>query len=200
MVDGGGVGSGLASVRDPRVAFGLSWIDRKTLVVEYPNDLSLEDDWKDTFGLGGYGRAIYMPASREAIAPMHWTVTAELKVVSEKKLTRGHLTTMTISGTRLYDYSYYDSAEPDSSVALLESWGLQAGGETWAGIVVGLIAPTYPKVMAHLDLDPEADGIAIRSSKRAHLMLVADRIAEAKQDPEILKAAVECARRLDRIE
>jgi hypothetical protein len=193
-------GSGLACVGEPRVALGLRWADNKTLVVRYPGDLSLENDWQNTFGHGGHGRAVYEPVSRDSIAPIEWTVSSQFEVVSEKELARGRLITIAFAGRRIYDYSYYDSWEPDSSAAFLASLGLQAGGETWAGMVRGLIEPDHPKIMSHLELDPEGDGIAIRSSRRSSLLLVADRIAEAKRDPAVLNAALEWARKRGQLE
>lgn len=189
-------GSGLVCFYAPRVSMSFEWAGDHTLTIRYPNDLPPPriDATNSSFGLGGRGKVIYEAVARSRIAPLSWSRTGEVAVSAAETLERGTLTTMRVGSRRVYLYSYYDAHETDASVETLRSWGLQGGGETWAGIVHGLVAQHAPELMEGLELDPEADGLSVRSKKRAALIAVAALIATAKRDIAILEAAVERAR------
>lgn len=54
--------------------------------------------------------------------------------------------------------------------------------------------------MNDIELDPEADGLAVRSTNRAALTALARLVATAKKDPDLLAAAIERASLDDQME
>jgi hypothetical protein len=188
-------GSGLIAFYSPRVAMEFVWNSDDELVVRYPKEQPAPriDATNSSFGLGGRGRVIYEAVPRSALPPLRWTAEGELRTVTEEPLERGVLLTFDTGDRREYSYSYYDAAEPDSSSNALQAQGFQGGGESWAGIAHGLIALSAPEFMNDIELDPEADGLSVRSTNRAALMKLARLIATAKKDPALFAAAVERA-------
>jgi len=188
-------GSGLIAFYAPRVAMEFVWNSDDELVVRYPSELPRPriDATNSSFGLGGRGRVIYEAVPQSVLPPLRWTAEGELRTVTEEPLERGVLLTFDTGDRREYSYCYYDVTESDSSSQALQAQGFQAGGESWAGIVHGLIALHAPEIEPDIELDPEGDGLAVRSANRAALMTLARLVARAKKDPALLAAAIERA-------
>ena len=87
-------------------------------------------------------------------------------------------------------YDYYDVDEPDSISAALQAKGFQGGGESWAGIVHGLVMLEQPSLMSRLRFDPEAEGLAVWSADRQSLEAVALLVTRARAEPKLLEAAI----------
>lgn len=194
IVEYAGGGSGLIAFYAPRVSMGLAWRSDDELVVRYPNDLPAPciDATNSSFSRGH--PVVYEAVQPNQIQPLTWTREGEIRTLREEQLERGMLVTLEVDGRREHSYSYYDVHEPDASTALLQAQGFQGGGPSWAGILHGLVALRAPELAAHLELDPEADGVAVRSTRRAALQKVAKLVAAAKKDAALLSAAVERAR------
>lgn len=188
-------GSGLIAFYSPRVSMRFTWIRDDELRVRYPNNLPAPriDATNSSFGPGGRGRVIYEAVPPNTIRPLRWARGGELRTLAEESLERGVLLTFKTDGRIEYSYSYYDVAEPDSSLEALQAKGLQGGGCSWAGIVHGLAALRAPDIIEELELDPEGDGLAIRSTNRAALITAARLVAAAKRDRSLLEAAIERA-------
>ncbi|WP_437806333.1 Imm51 family immunity protein [Sorangium sp. So ce1078] len=195
IVEGPAGGSGLVAFYLPRVSMGFAWNGDDELVVRYPDDLPPPriDAANSSFGWGGRGRVIYQAVPRNRIRPLRWMRSGELLTTAEEPLERGVLLTFEAGGLIEYTYSYYDVNEPDASSETLSARGLQGGGESWAGVVRGLVALRAPEIIDRLELDPESDGLAVRSADRAALIAVAELVAAAKRDPALLEAAIERA-------
>jgi hypothetical protein len=183
-------GSGLIAFYSPRVAMGFVWNSDDELVVRYPIELPPPriDATNSSFGLGG--RVIYEAVPQADIPKARWAREGEHRTVTEESLERGVLLTFDIGDRREYSYSYYDVTESDSSSKALQAQGFQGGGYSWAGIAHGLVALQAPEIMGDIELDPEGDGLAIRSTNRAALMTVARLVAAAKSDQALLDAAI----------
>lgn len=196
MVTEPGQGSGLVAFDSPRVPMAFSWRGDEELTIRYPKELPnpLTDATNTSYGRGGRGRVIYKAVPAAAIPPVQWTRQGSLTLLEEKKLERGVLSTFDADGRREHGYSYYDVHEPDSSYAALAAKKLQGGGESWAGIVHGLVALRAPELASKLELDPEGDGLTVRSTSRAALLKVAKLVAIAKKDEALLWEAVARAR------
>jgi hypothetical protein len=195
-------GSGLIAFYSPRVSMGFVWNGDDELIVRYPDDLPAPriDVTNRSFGHGGRGRVIYQAVSRADIRPLHWTREGELRTIAEEPLERGILLTFETDGQVQYSYSYYDVQESDSSSEALQAQGLQGGGYSWAGIVFGLVALRAPGILEEIDLDPEADGLAVRSANRSVLITVAELVATAKRSQALFDAAIQHARLAGQIE
>ena len=180
---------------------GFAWNSDNELIVRFPNDLPSPriDATNNSFGPGGGGRVLYEAVPRNQIRHLRWTQEGELRKVAEP-LERGILVTFETNDGIFYSYSYYDIYESDSSHDALEARGLQAGGYSWAGIVHGLVIIQAPEIIDDLDLDPEGDGLAIRSKSREALITVARLVAAAKRDPKLLDKAIRRAERDERME
>ncbi len=191
-----GGGSGLIAFDAPRVSMGFVWNGDEELIVRYPDDLPAPriDATNSSFGPGGRARVLYEAVPRSAIRPLHWMREGRLRTVAEERLERGTLLTVEIDNQLQYSYSYYDVGEPDSSSERLRAQGLQGGGCTWEGIVYGLVALHTSDILEDLELDPEGDGLCVRSTNRAALMTVAQLVAAAKHDRTLLETAIERAR------
>jgi Immunity protein 51 len=202
MVERPDGGSGLVAFYRRRVSMAFVWKGDYELVIRYPSELPAPriDATNRSFGRGGRGKVIYEAVPGSDIKPLRWTRTGELRVTATEQLERGALLTFETNGRVDYSYSYYDVREPDSSVNELLALGLQAGGETWAGIIQGLVALRAPTLAKDLDFDPEADGLAVRSTSRAVLVRVAKLVAAAKRKRSLLVAAIERARLDGRME
>lgn len=192
-----GQGSGLIAFYLPRVSMGFVWNSDYELVIRYPNDLPPPriDATNNSFGRGGRGRILYEAVPRDQIRPLQWTQVGELRVMAEEPLERGILVTLKTDDGVAYSYSYYDIYESDSSRYVLEARGLQAGGYSWAGIIYGLVSIQAPEIIDVLDLDPEGDGLVIRSTSRKALITVSRLVAAAKHDPKFLDEAIKRAER-----
>jgi hypothetical protein len=190
-------GSGLIAFYSPRVSMGFVWKSDHELVVRYPRELPAPriDATNSSFGLGGKGTVTYEAVPQSDIEPLRWTREGALRTLKEKRLERGVLLTVETNGSVEHSYSYYDVNEPDSSADALEARGFQGGGYSWAGIVHGLVALRAPELLGKLELDPEGDGLAVRSTNRAALVTVAKLVAAAKRDETLLTEAIERARR-----
>lgn len=195
-------GSGLVGFYEPRVPMSFEWRGDGELVVRYPDDLtaSRTDATNSSYGLGGRGRVSYEAVPRAQIAAVRWTRVGDFEVLSEERCERGVLITTRTGKRREHSYSYYDAREADASTALLQARGLQGGGETWAGVVRALVALRKPAIASAIELDPEGDGLAVRSGKRAALVEVAKLVAAAKRDEALLLLALEHARREGELE
>ena len=188
-------GSGLIAFYSPRVSMGFVWKSDDELVVRYPNELPPPriDATNSSFGLGGRGRVIYEAVPQTEIRPLRWTPEGELRKVTEESLERGVLLTFDTGDGREYSYSYSDVTEPDSSSEALQARGFQGGGYSWAGIAHGLLVLQAPAIMDDIRLDPEGDGLAVRSMNRAALTTLARLVATAKRDQALLDAAIKRA-------
>jgi hypothetical protein len=195
-------GSGLIAFYEARVPMSFMWRTDDELVVRYPDDLPAPciDATNTSYGLGGGGRVVYEPVPREQIAAVHWTRVGDFEVLSEQQCERGVLITTRTGKQREHCYSYYDVREADASTALLQARGLQGGGESWAGVVQALVALKKPAIALDIELDPEGDGLAVRSRKRSALVEVAKLVAAAKRDETLLLLALEHARREGELE
>lgn len=195
-------GSGLIAFYEARVPMSFVWRGNDELVVRYPDDLPAPriDATNTSYGLGGGGRVVYEPTPREQIAAVRWTRVGDFEVLREEKCERGVLITTRTGKRREHCYSYYDVREADSSTALLQARGLQGGGESWASVVRALVALKKPAIGLVIELDPEGDGLSVRSRKRSALVEVAKLVAAAKSDEALLLLALEQARREGELE
>jgi hypothetical protein len=195
-------GSGLIAFYEARVPMSFVWRGDDELVVRYPDDLPAPriDATNDSYGLGGGGRVVYEPVPREQVAAVRWTRVGDFEVLSEEQCERGVLVTIRTGKRREHCYSYYDVREGDASTALLQARGLQGGGESWASVVQALVALKKPAIALDIELDPEGDGLAVRSRKRSALVEVAKLVAAAKRDETLLLLALEHARRAGELE
>lgn len=196
MVSEPGQGAGLVAFDSPRVAMAFSWRGDDELTVRYPKELPKPrlDLTNASYGRGGRGRVVYEAVPAAQIPPVQWTRQGTLTLLEEKKLERGVLSTFDADGRREHAYSYCDVLEPDSSSNALAAKKLQGGGESWAGIVHGLVALRAPALASKLELDPEGDALTVRSTSRAALLKVAKLVALAKKDEALLWEAVARAR------
>lgn len=194
IVEYAGGGSGLIAFYAPRVSMGLSWRSDRELVVRYPNDLPAPciDATNSSFGRGL--PVVYEAVPPSQIQPLTWTREGEIRTLREEQLERGVLVTLEVDGRREHSYSYYDVHERDPSTTLLQGQGFHGGGPSWAGIVHGLVALRAPELAGHLELDPEGDGLQVKSKRRAALQKVAKLVAAAKKDSALIQAAIERAR------
>jgi hypothetical protein len=188
-------GSGLIAFYSPRVSMGFVWKSDHELIVRYPADLPAPriNVMNSSFGRGGKGRVIYEAVPRTDIRPLRWTRVGEQRTVTEERLESGVLVAIETGNGLEYSYSW-DLHEPDSLSKALQAQGLQGGGYSWAGIVHGLVALRAPDISDEIDLDPEGDGLLVRSTNRAALVTVAQLVAAAKRDRTLLQAAIERAR------
>jgi hypothetical protein len=92
-----------------------------------------------------------------------------------------------------FRYDYYDVREADSSLDYLAAKGFRGGGESWTGIVYGLLMLRRPDVLELVRFDPEAEGLAVRSSNREALETIARLVTDAKQDRYLLDLAIKTA-------
>ncbi|MGC4065090.1 MAG: Imm51 family immunity protein [Polyangiaceae bacterium] len=196
VVTGPNGGSGLAAFYSPRVSMGFEWRSDHELVIRYPCELPPPriDATNSSFGSGGTGRVIYEAIPQAHIQPLRWTRDGDLHLVTEESLERGVLLTFEIEGRREHSYTYYDVNESDSSSEALQSQGFQGGGYSWAGIVHGLVALHAPEHMKTSELDPEGDGVAVRSTNHGALITVAQLVARVKKDRTLMAAAIDRAR------
>ena len=197
MVSGKDRGSGLIAFYFPRVPMNFVWNSDNELIVRYPNDLPHPriDATNSSFGFGGKGQVLYEAVPRNQIRHVRWTQESKLIVIAEEPLERGILVTFETGDGIKYMYSYYDIYESDSSHNTLEARGLQSGGNSWAGIIHGLVSIQAPEIYDDLELDPEGDGLAIHSKSREALIKVARLIDKAKRDPRLLDEAIKQAER-----
>jgi len=202
MVSGAGGGSGLVALYSARVSMGFEWRGDEELVVRYPEELPAPrlDDTNSSFGFGGKGRVVYQAVPAAEIRPLRWSVSSELTLLSEEKLARGHLSTFEDESGVFHTYSYYDVDEPDSCSEALQARGLQGGGETWAGIVHGLVLAREPALLQRLEFDPEGDGLRVHSTSLMALRAVAEWVGEARQDDTVLELALDKARGAGQLE
>ena len=114
--------------------------------------------------------------------------------------TRGTIADVGGGRGRRFRYDYYDLDEPDTSVKELTALGLLGGGPTWAGIVYGLLELRTPATLAVVDFDDEAEGLAVWSDDRKALEMIGHLVALAKSDPEVMKQAIDVAKKKHRIE
>lgn len=187
-------GGGLIALEAPRAAFGFVWKGDLELEVQYPRELPAPgiDATNTSFrcGSGRFGSVRYEAVPSARLRPLHWTKAGGLRVLEETRLERGTLVATESGGSVEYSYSYYDVREPDSSAAALQRRGFQGGGESWKGIIYGLVALRAPTIAGALAYDPESDGLAIRSRNRDALRKVAELVAKAKADSKLLDAAI----------
>jgi immunity protein 51 of polymorphic toxin system len=197
IVTGPNSGSGLIAFYLPRVSMGFVWKSDNELIVRYPDDLPAPriDATKTSFGRGGKGRVTYEAVPRAEIKPLRWIRQGWMRTVGQETLERGALVTIDTDKGVEYLYSYYDGRERDSSYKALQAQQLQGGGYSWAGIIHGLVSLRAPEIGDVIELDPEADGLVVRSTHRAALVTVAQLVAAAKRDSALLQAAIERARR-----
>jgi len=195
-------GSGLIAFYEPRVPMRFVWIGDDQLVVSYPDDLPAPriDVMNSSYGLGGGGRVKYEPVPRAQLPAVRWTRVGDFEVLKEEQCERGVLSTTRAGKQREHCYSYYDVREADASTSLLQAWGLQGGGETWASIARALVMLKKPAIASDLDFDAEGDGFCVRSRKRSALVTVAKLVAAAKRDEALLRLALERARSDDELE
>lgn len=186
-------GSGLIAFYRPRVSLQFVWRSERELLVRYPDDLPSPNIELTNSCFGRDTTVTYEAVARSQIKAMTWTRQGELRTLREERLERGVLVTIELDGRREYSYSYNDAAETDSSSDALQALGFHGGGCSWAGIVHGLVALRAPELLAAIELDPEADGLAVRSKRRAALQKVAKLVATAKKDAALLLRAIQQA-------
>lgn len=191
-----GWGSGLIAFLMERVDITANWITPHYVEISYPETASqfvypgAQDDRisQDIF-------VEYKAVPPEQIPGLTWRLeVAEQFTVKSKNLPRGKLITIRRNKRLSYRFDYYDGEEPDSHVDFLTDLGFQAGGESWFGIVYGLIQLKSPDIWELLEFDPEASGLSILSPKKSALLKVADWIALAKADNALLLAAINVAK------
>jgi len=185
-------GSGLIAFLSARVSMRFEWRGDDKLIVSYPDDLPAPriDATNSSFGQSGRGRVTYQAVPPRDIPEVRWTREGGAEVTERQSLDRGDLTALRENGATTYSYSYYDVSEADSSAGALIARGLQGGGESWAGIIYGLVALRAPTIASEIEFDPESDGLVVRSDSRHALLEVAELVAAAKRDPELLDAAI----------
>lgn len=89
-----------------------------------------------------------------------------------------------------FRYAYHDVREADTCLDYLTAKGFGGGGESWAGIVYGLLMLRRPDVLELIRFDPGADGLVVRSSDREALEIIARLVTNAKQDRRLLDLAL----------
>jgi len=97
-------------------------------------------------------------------------------------------------------YDCYDAPEEDGIGHALLKRGYQGGGESWAGVIYGLLQLKAPSVLSQVRMDPEADGLRVWSSARTPLEEIAELVTAAHADPELLDLAIRRARIDDEME
>lgn len=90
-------------------------------------------------------------------------------------------------------YDYYDAHKKDAIAPALLKRDYQAGGESWAGIVYGLLKLKAPHVLAQVRMDPEGDGLRVWSSNKAALEKIAELVTAAHGDSMLLNEAIKRA-------
>lgn len=202
-VDFGRGGGGVFAVDLPYVPLTLRWVDDDHLVIGYPKELTPSkqetriQNYQDvvTVSYEPYAGAGAQMATLEKV----WgesTVEARRKQLPPKPSNAIVVDGATLRGTIVrvseneFRYDYYDVDEPDSISAALQAKGYQGGGETWAGIVHGLVMIQRPALMSQLRLDPEAEGLAVWSNDRQVLEAVAALVTRARAEPKLLDAAI----------
>jgi len=194
-------GGGVFAVHEADVPVRVKWRDDTHLVIAYPDDLKpaaketstrLESDVVEieyeTFTRPAAERG--RPASARPARPT---------AVASARASSGRGTIVEVA-PRNFRYDYYDVHETDSSYAQLDAKGYQGGGESWAGIVRGLVSLKRPELLRALRFDPEAEGLAIWSADRSALESVAELVAAAKRDPALLQSAIDEAVRAGQME
>jgi hypothetical protein len=92
-----------------------------------------------------------------------------------------------------YRYDYHDFSEEDSIYSLLHSMGYQGGGDTWAGIALGILALKEPSTIPKIELDPEAGSLAVWANSQEPLLIIAKWIGEVVEDKNLLIDAIQIA-------
>jgi hypothetical protein len=170
----------------------VEWNGDDELVVSYPDDVPPPDlrTANRTFGRGGRGRVTYRAVPRREIPEVIWTRDGEGAVDERTTLERGVVVALSRDGETSYSFSYADSFEPDPSVEWLQERGFQGSGDTWAGIVYGLVARHELALWPRLELDPESGSLSVTSRDREAVLTVARLVARAKREPAELEAAI----------
>lgn len=214
-VDFGGTrgGGGVFAVDLPYVPLTLRWEDDSHLVIGYPKELTPS---KQETRIQNYDEVVsvrYEPyegaGAQMATLEKVWgesTVEERRKHLPPKPSNAIVVDGATLRGTivRVSEnelrYDYYDVDEPDSIAAALQAKGYQGGGESWAGIVHGLVMLEQPSLMSQLRFDPEGDGLAVWSNDRQALEAVAQLVTRARADAKLLEAAIAKAKADDEME
>jgi Immunity protein 51 len=190
-----GWGSGLIAFLTERVEIFANWITPHHVEISYPETTIPYDG--GALGIDRISRDIsveYKAVPPDQIPKLDWHLEIDENItIKSKQLPRGKLITIRRDDTISYRYDYYDSDEPDSHADLLTQRGFQAGGESWFGIVYGLIQLKSPRLWDSLQFDPEASGLSITSAKKSALLKIAEWIALAKNDDTLLAAAIAAA-------
>jgi hypothetical protein len=92
-----------------------------------------------------------------------------------------------------FRYTYQDTREADSSRDYLAARGFRGDGQSWVGIVWGLLVRRRPEVLEVIRFDRGTDGLTVRSSNREALETVARLVTEAKRDRTLLDIAIKAA-------
>lgn len=191
-------GSGLIAVHARCVNMRIEWLDDRNLVISYPagsSPTSLHN--KQVAG----ARVEYRPVPAHDIPAIEWLVVSQQVVTtSSEPQARGSIITRTTDEHTTYGYFYYDSSEADSHAPQLRAKGYQGGGDTWAGIVYGLLQLHAPGLYSKVELDPEGGGLVVWSEDREALLRLAELVAAAKDNDVLLEAAIQRALQDNRME
>lgn len=188
-------GDGVFAVELPGAPLRIRWRDDAHLIIGYPIELvpskrdassyrageTVEIEYETFSGAGPTLAAIREHLAREA---------REANPTQIEALVRGRIVGSAPDELR---YEYFDVGEPDSSAGDLQGRGFQGGGESWAGIVEGLITLQRPELRASLRLDPEGDILIVWSHDRRALQDLARLIDAAKRDRGLFERAVGAA-------
>lgn len=202
-VDFSSGGGGVFAVDLPYVPLTLRWVDDEHLVVGYPKELTPSKQESRIQHFDEVVNVTYEPyagaGAQMATLEKMWgenTVEARRTQLPPKPSNAIVVDGATLRGTIVrvseneFRYDCYDVDEPDSISAALQAKGYQGGGETWAGIVHGLVMLEQPALMTQLRFDPEAEGLAVWSNDRQVLEAVAALVTRARAEPKLLDAAM----------
>lgn len=190
-------GSGLIAFHEPRVSVAVEWVGNTRVVVSYPARLT-PSNTHNTVVEGA--RVEYKPVPESKLPALKWVVESRIRGGQRRRQRRGSIVEITTDGRTRYRYDFYDTEGKGSHTKRLLARGYQAGGETWAGIIHGLLKLRAPELLVGIEMDPEADGLAIWSDSKATLTKVAKLVAAAKAHDGLLEAALQQATRDGQIE
>lgn len=194
-------GGGVFAAYEARMPVSVRWRDDNHLVLAYPDDV--RQVWKET-RTQLYSEVVQIEfetfARRDAeLAGAVSALPGRLPESRSAPAGSGRGTLIDVSPGQ-FRYDYYDVHEPDSSYAALDAKGYQGGGYSWAGIIHGLVVLRRPELLRALRFDPEGEGVAIWSANRSALESVAELVAAAKRDPDLLQQAIDEAVRAGQME
>jgi len=89
-----------------------------------------------------------------------------------------------------YRYDYYDFYQYENIDRAMEEREYLGGGQSWKGIVFGVLVLRNQKILQEIHFDPEGDCLAIWSNSKNHLIEIAALVEEMEGDSKLLAHSI----------